>query len=202
MAQENLDLLLLPKLVVHPGGQATSAEPVLISTLLGSCIAVCLYDPINKVAGMNHFLLASKRYAKEMPVSITEAGRYGIHAMELLINDLLKLGAERKNFRAKVFGGGSVIETNSNDNFMCVGEVNSRFIKDFLSLEKIKVESMDVGGVQGRVIKFRTDNYTVYRRLIKTTAVEKLETNEYKYWKNEIKDEKKTEGGSVFLFNE
>ncbi|OQA63496.1 MAG: chemotaxis protein CheD [Treponema sp.] len=201
MNSEQPDLLHLPKIVVHPGEQAVTAEPSLITTLLGSCIAVCLYDPVNKVAGMNHFLLANRRYAKDIPMPISEAGRYGINAMELLINALLKKGAERKYFKAKVFGGAAVIQLDVQDNFMCVGDVNARFIKEFLNTEKIATESMDIGGTQGRVIKFRTDTYAVYRRFIKNTAEVALEKNEHSFWQNKLEENKKSESGTIFLFN-
>ena len=86
----------MQKITLHPGERFVSNEAVLITTLLCSSIAACLYDPVSHVAGMNHFLLASKRYSRDMPMSITEAGRYGVNAMELLINDMIHLGAEKK----------------------------------------------------------------------------------------------------------
>lgn len=200
MKADQPDLLDLPKIVVHPGEQAVTKEPALISTLLGSCIAVCLYDPVHGIAGMNHFLLANRRYAKDIPMPISEAGRYGINAMELLINAMLKLGAERKFFKAKVFGGAAVIQIDTQDNFLCVGDVNGRFIKEFLDTERIATESMDIGGTQGRVIKFRTDTFAVYRRFIKSTAEVVLEKNEHSYWQNKVEENKKAEGGTIFLF--
>src|SRR5665647_2303892 len=76
---------------LEPGELFASREPVTISTLLGSCVAACLYDPVNNVVGMNHFLLSSRRYSRDLPNFISEAGRYGIHAMELLINEMMRM---------------------------------------------------------------------------------------------------------------
>lgn len=136
-----------------------------MSTLLGSCVAACLYDPENGVAGMNHFMLSNRRYAREMPFSITEAGRYGIHAMELLINALMRHGARRANLRAKAFGGASIF-TNRDvvGNFSCVGSVNCRFIREFLDNEGIPLVASDLGGERGRVIYFDSGDYSVYVR--------------------------------------
>jgi len=197
------DVPELPKVVLHPGERHASASPVQITTLLGSCVAACLYDPVSGVAGMNHFLLANKRYSRDMPISITEAGRYGVNAMELLINDMLHLGAARKNIRAKVFGGGLVLGAVTHDNFLCVGSVNERFIKEFLHNESIRLEAEDLGGDRGRVIRFRTDTYAVYRRFIQKTQTFVIEKKELGYWKKTIEQHKKEDHtkGDVFLFN-
>lgn len=191
----------MQRVVLHPGDHYSTRETVLISTILGSCVAACMYDPVARVAGMNHFLLANRRYARNMPMSITEAGRYGVHAMELLINDLLNLGAKRQNLRVKIFGGGTVIENLAQNNFSCVGEVNKRFITEFLETEKISIEASDLGGNRGRIIRFRTDTYNVYRKYILNTATEKVETKEYRYWEHQLKVHE-AEGGTVVLFTD
>ena len=123
---------------LNPGEFHASTEPVTISTLLGSCIAACLYDPVNRVIGMNHFLLSNRRYSRELPNTLSEAGRYGIYAMELLINDMMHRGAKRKNLRAKAFGGATIFsQSREVGNFYCVSEVNVRFIREFLENERI-----------------------------------------------------------------
>lgn len=162
-----------------------------IATLLGSCVAVCLYDEQARVAGMNHFLLANFRYAKETPVCMTEAGRYGVHAMELLINAMMKRGAERSRIKAKAFGGGAVLDSvedaeRKRDSFMAVGDVNSRFIVEFLRTEKIPLTASDLGGLEGRVIHFDTGDYSVYMRKIKRSMTERVERAEREYWKHSI----------------
>ena len=97
------------RILLHPGEYRVSREPVTLATLLGSCVAVCMYDPVQRVMGMNHFLLAVQRSAGGSPMLTSEQGRYGVHAMELLINGLLKCGAQRQNLKAKAFGGGNVL---------------------------------------------------------------------------------------------
>ena len=98
------------RITLRPGDHRATTDATVLSTLLGSCVAACLYDPSARVSGMNHFLLANRRYARSMPLNVTEAGRYGIHAMELLINDMMKLGAQRARLQAKVFGGGAILD--------------------------------------------------------------------------------------------
>lgn len=189
----------LRKVVLHPGDHYATKDPALLCTLLGSCVAACLYDSVAQVAGMNHFLLANRRYAKNMPLSVTDAGRYGVHAMELLINDMLRLGADKRRIKAKVFGAGSVIDSMCNDNFLCVGDVNERFIREFLKMENIELAAEDLGGSQGRVIRFRTDNYAVYRKYIVSSKTEQLERREHGYWEKSIAQREQESGEIVFF---
>jgi len=152
---------------VLPGGYHVTSDATVIHTLLGSCVAACLYDPDAGVAGMNHFLLANRRYPQEMALCLSEAGRYGIHAMELLINEMLRRGARRNGIRCKAFGGGQVVGgTRYGDSFPCVGSVNERFIREFLSNEGIPLVASDLGGDSGRVIYFDCRDYAVYVRHI------------------------------------
>ncbi|OPX95297.1 MAG: Chemoreceptor glutamine deamidase CheD [Syntrophorhabdus sp. PtaU1.Bin002] len=180
-------------ITIYPGDHYVSKQNVLVSTLLGSCVSACLYDPVTRIIGMNHFLLSSKRYAKDMPVHLTEAGRYGVHAMELVINDMLKLGAKRNNLKAKAFGGGAVLGTaHGPDNFLCVGEVNCRFIVEFLKNDGIPLVSYDLGGQTGRVIRFSSHDFSVLVRKIKVTTTSKLVQKEKQYWKKTM-DQKEPE---------
>ncbi len=185
----------LKRVTVRPGGYYVTDHPVIVSTLLGSCVSVCLYDPIRRIAGMNHFLMSNRRYAKNMPLSIAEAGRYGIQAMELLINAMLKRGAQRENLRAKAFGGGSVIPSlGKGDNFFCVGEVNVRFIREFLKNDGIPLVMADLGGDRGRVIYFVSgNNYPVYVRKIKKILSQKLVSREKKFWIKSIAAQERAE---------
>ena len=177
------------RVVLSPGEYFASEKKVIISTLLGSCVAACLWDEQNRVVGMNHFLLAHRRYAKNEPVCHTEAGKYGIHSMELLINEMMKLGAHRENLRAKAFGGASVLDISRRDNFSCVGEVNSRFIVEFLQTDGIPLVASDLGGDVGRVIHFVSDDFSVYSRKMRKTAQERIVEEEQGFWKRSIKEE-------------
>lgn len=189
----------LPTVVIRPGEYYAAKGAFVVSTLLGSCVAVCLWDSVAKVAGMNHFLLANKRYARDLPVSITEAGRYGVQAMELMINEMMGLGAEKKRLKAKAFGGGNVLASVSTDNFNCVGSVNGRFIREFLKTEGIPLESEDLGGDLGRVIRFRTDTYAVYRRFIRKVSTIRVEKQELSFWKQSIEQHKIEEPKSILF---
>lgn len=174
---------------ILPGEYYAAREPVTIRTLLGSCVAACLYDPVNKVVGMNHFLLSNRRYARNIPVVLSEAGRYGIHAMELLINDMLKLGAKRTNLRAKVFGGGSIcLVSETRDNFYCVGDVNIRFIREFLKNDGIPLVAEDLGGEKARIIHFFFGDYSVHVKKIGRTTAPKLALTERQFWLRGIEE--------------
>ena len=131
----------LPETYIGPGEFAVSDEAVVISTLLGSCIAVALFDNIRHAGGLNHFLLP---FPKSGSV-FSDSGRYGIHAMELLINDLLKLGVTRQRLRAKAFGGSAMLSYREKAVYN-VPKMNIQFIFEFLDLEKIPVDSYCVGG--------------------------------------------------------
>ena len=180
---------------ILPGEYYATNQPVTIRTLLGSCVAACLYDPFNKVIGMNHFLLSNRRYARNIPTVLSEAGRYGIHAMELLINDMLKLGAKRENLRAKAFGGGSIyLNSETKDNFYCVGEVNTRFIREFLKNDGIPLIAEDLGGEKARVIQFVSDDYSVHvKKIVKTTTSGLVQT-ERQFWLKTIESQEKAKG--------
>lgn len=99
--------------MLEPGEYYVSNENVILTTLLGSCVAACLYDPIAGVVGMNHFLLGTGGYDGDIPVCETEPGRYGICAMETLIDNMLKSGAIYQNLHAKIFGGSSLFNVSS-----------------------------------------------------------------------------------------
>jgi len=127
---------------ILPGEYFVHNEDMLIMTTLGSCIAACIYDRNAKVGGMNHFML---------PEGSGESGRYGSYAMELLINEMMKRGANRLTMEAKVFGGGQVV---SGMTSMNVGERNTTFVMDYLKTERIPVVSKDVLDIYPRKVCF------------------------------------------------
>jgi chemotaxis protein CheD len=134
--------------VIHPGEYLATNEDIIISTVLGSCVAVALYDPTRHRGGLNHFMLPGEVHNQN--VLLDESGRYGMFAMELLINELLKQGSQKRNLIAKVFGGGHVLNT-------AVGRIpegNIRFAMEFLDTENIPIASSDVGGTDARKIFF------------------------------------------------
>ena len=129
---------------VLPGEFFVYDEDLLIMTTLGSCIAACLWDRDRKIGGMNHFMLPDGGGA-------ADSGRYGSFAMELLINEMIKRGANRSSMEAKVFGGGAVI---SGMNTINVGERNTQFVLQYLRTERISLVSKDVMDIYPRKVCF------------------------------------------------
>lgn len=174
----------ISKYVLDPGEYYVTDQCVIIKTLLGSCVAACLFDPVNRIMGMNHFLLSSERKGSEASIMTSETGRYGVNAMELIINGMLKLGAVKKNIKAKAFGGGNVL--NFAKDFEAqynVGDLNIRFLKEFLVTEKIPLVASDLGGNKGRVILFHGIDYTVFVRKIGQTHTTKIADRDRIFWK-------------------
>ncbi|MCE0558846.1 MULTISPECIES: chemotaxis protein CheD [unclassified Motilimonas] len=175
------------RVVIDPGEFYVSANRDVISTLLGSCVAACLWDPINRVFGMNHFLLASRQSGSHQPIMESQAGRYGVHAMELLINGMLHKGAQRSLLQAKVFGGGNVINLGcSGHSFFAVGSANSQFIMDFLANEGIPLQAHHLGGDHGRMIHFVGDDYSVFMKRIATSVEQQVAAEERRYFNKEL----------------
>lgn len=129
---------------VLPGEFFVARDRIAIMTVLGSCIAACLWDSRMRVGGMNHFMLPEGD-------SADASGRYGSYAMELLINEMMKLGARRESMQAKIFGGGQVMH---NFTTLNVGERNTRFVQDYLATERIPVVSEDVLDIHPRKVVF------------------------------------------------
>ena len=148
------------KISIHIGGFHASREPSVIHTLLGSCVAVCLYDHAAPIGGMNHILLPGKADLK----NFNNVSRYAINAMELLINRVMNLGGKREHLVAKVFGGANVLSSISAGNG--VGAKNIEFVLEFLQMEDITVVSRDLGGCDARKIYFHTDTNDVFLKRI------------------------------------
>ncbi len=132
---------------VLPGEFYVDSKDTPIVTVLGSCVAVCLRDAMAQVGGMNHFLLPD---GGDSGVAGT-AGRYGVNAMEMLINELVKRGGQRNRLEAKIFGGGHVMKNFTSLN---VGQRNADFTKEFLKTEGIKLVSEDLLDVHPRKVCF------------------------------------------------
>lgn len=141
------DLRDLTRVVIRIGALYVSNTPVLLDTVLGSCISVCMYDEETKIGGMNHFMLPASA-SLDPPTK----ARYGVQAMELLITRMMKMGANRKNFKAKVFGGGHVLQTLESPD--SVPQRNIAFIRQFMATERIPVVHEDVGGKRTRRVLF------------------------------------------------
>lgn len=137
----------------------TDADMALVTTL-GSCVAACIRDTRTGIGGMNHFMLPEGGEA-DSPAGAS--ARYGTYAMELLINELIKLGARRVNLEAKLFGGGNVLAGLTQAN---VGERNAIFAVDFLATEGIRVVAKDLLDEHPRkVYYFPRDGRALVRKL-------------------------------------
>lgn len=118
---------------------------VVVSTLLGSCVAACIRDPVAGVGGMNHFLLPGE----ESRGHERDAERYGDYLMELLINGLMKQGAHRDRLEAKLFGGARMMRGLSD-----IGRKNAEFAERYLRHEGVTVVGKDLGGDRGRRLQY------------------------------------------------
>lgn len=173
---------------VLPGEYYVSSDDIVVMTVLGSCISACIWDGKARTGGMNHFMLPDG-------ASGDGSGRYGSYAMELLINEMLKLGARRETMQAKIFGGAQVM---AGFTTMNVGERNTQFVLDYLAMERIPVVSQDVLDIHPRkVCFFPVSGKALVKRLAhshpETLAVEERRGNAASVAKS-------TAGGSVDIF--
>jgi chemotaxis protein CheD len=181
-----------PRFVSHArvniGQVAASAEPFELGTVLGSCVAVCLYDPIRHLGGMNHILLPGK--------SLTgRCTRYGIHAMEILINDIMQLGGDRRKLVAKAFGGANVIQELKQTP---IGDNNVKFVREFLSTEKIPLVAQRLGGSNAVILQFRTDTGKARVRDVDGSRLKQIIRDEKSYKRTHSADILYT--GEITLF--
>jgi chemotaxis protein CheD len=135
---------------VLPGEFFVSGEDIVITTVLGSCVAACIWDRCARIGGMNHFMLPGDEGGRDAdPGGL--AGRYGVFAMEQLINALIKRGGRKANFEAKIFGGGQVLRNMTTIN---IGERNAQFVERFLRAEGIRIGARDLLDVHPRRVAF------------------------------------------------
>jgi chemotaxis protein CheD len=143
------------QVTILPGEYHATRDDITLVTILGSCVAVCLHDRINGVAGMNHFLLPENPNPLIADQS-AQLMRYGEPAMNALIYDMLKLGAEWQHLEAKVFGGASMLR--SIPVAQRVGPRNAQFAIDYLQAHDIPVVRQSLGGQQARAVFFATES--------------------------------------------
>lgn len=127
--------------------RVSDSARVELTTVLGSCIATCLFDAQAGVGGMNHFLLGEPQ-ASQASAAVDE--HYGVYLMEVLINEMLAYGATRSGLRARIYGG-----ANMHSGMARIGTANAQFAKVFLERERIALVHADLGGVHARRVDFR-----------------------------------------------
>jgi chemotaxis protein CheD len=176
---------------INPGGWAIEKQRP-ISTLLGSCVAVCLYDPLLQIGGMNHFMLPSRLKTANTDTDIILSGDY---AMEILLNGLLGKGARKERLIAKAFGGGTIVTSIQ----MAIGERNATFAKEWLAREKIPLAASDFRGPWSRKVIFVPTTGEAFCKRIPTTqqTAAQVAKAELDYEKTLVKPAK---GGDVELF--
>jgi chemotaxis receptor (MCP) glutamine deamidase CheD len=142
------------EVTLYLGDVHVAHEPALVKTLLGSCIAVCLYDPLRGIGGMNHFMLPHGREDDGA------CPRFGVPAMEMLIGGLIDLGGSPRRFVAKVFGGAHVLDIDESE--AGVPQQNIAFVRGFLETGGIPVVAEDLGGYAARHVHFHTASGRVF----------------------------------------
>ncbi len=156
--------------IIHPGEYYITSEDELIGTLLGSCVSVCLHDSENHVGGMNHFMLPGRIRAEGF--LIDDYAKYGIAAINKIIDGMLDKGARKENLTAKVFGGGSILNLKGSDGRRSmIPADNIRIARILLEIEDIPIISTDVGENYTRKIIFDAHSGKVYLRRIQKGEV-------------------------------
>ncbi|AXK84069.1 chemoreceptor glutamine deamidase CheD [Pseudolabrys taiwanensis] len=178
---------------VFPGEYYVTKKPdELLVTVLGSCVAACIRDPIAHIGGMNHFMLPhhnSGNWGQD-----SRSARFGNFAMEKLINELIKAGADRNRMEVKVFGGGNVTDTSN-----AIGSENAEFVLRYLEAEGFRCAAQDLGGSLPRRIHYYPSTGRVVRKLLGTSDTFTVNREERDYGKR-LLSQKTT--GDIQLFGE
>lgn len=177
---------------ILPGEYFITGRDLVLVTVLGSCVAACIRDPGARIGGMNHFMLPE---AGKDSDSVTGApARYGTYAMEVLINEVVKMGARRSALEAKVFGGGNVLRNLTITN---VGTRNAEFVLKFLATERIPVLAQDLAHDYARKVYYYPNTGRVRLKMIRDMHNQTIIQREREYV-SRIKTEQV--GGDVELF--
>jgi len=161
---------------ILPGEYYVSSRDMVLVTVLGSCVAACVRDTATGIGGMNHFMLPqSGEDAKNL---CTSSARYGIYAMELLINELLKRGARRDRLEVKVFGGGNVLPGMTQAR---VGERNAEFVLDYVERERLNLAAADLLDDYARKIYFFPRTGKVLVKKLRSLPNDTVLKREYDY---------------------
>jgi chemotaxis protein CheD len=160
---------------IQPGECYVTALDMVLVTVLGSCVSACIRDPVARIGGLNHFMLPEAT-ADESVAS--QPMRYGVYAMEVLINDILRRGARRDRLEAKVAGGGNVLRGFGANT---VGDRNAAFVTRFLEAEGIRVLGSDLGGQHARKIYYFPATGRLRAKALRSVQNDTLEQREREY---------------------
>jgi chemotaxis protein CheD len=159
---------------ILPGEYYVTGRDMALVTVLGSCVSACIRDPESGIGGMNHFMLPGG--AERSPASAS--ARYGAYAMEVLINQLLKMGAKRGKLEAKIFGGcNALLGASANS----IGESNARFVQEFLSTEGIVIAAQDLLDVYARKVYYFPRTGRVLVKKLRTLRNDTIQQREREY---------------------
>lgn len=161
---------------IMPGEFYATSRDMLLVTVLGSCVCACIRDKASGIGGMNHFMLPGS--GVDQGDLLGESARYGVYAMEVLINQLLKMGAKRSNFEAKVFGGGAVLRGFTVAN---IGERNADFVLNFLKTERIQLAAQDLLDIYPRKVYFFPNTGRVRVKKLKKVHNDTIVNRETEY---------------------
>lgn len=162
---------------VRPGGHYVGYGNLRITTTLGSCIAACVRDPFSGVGGLNHFLLPEGCDESEQGWNPGWANRYGVHAMETLLNEVIKRGGNRSRLEIKVFGGGHVLRDSASD----VGARNVLFIRRYLETEGMRICASDLGGYCSRRLIYDVNSGRVQLKRMSSTESQRIRLRDRAY---------------------
>lgn len=150
-----------------PGEYYVTSRDMVLTTVLGSCVSACVRDTKAGIGGMNHFMLPND--VDPASRSSAAAMRYGAYAMEVLLNELIKAGANRQRLEAKVFGGGAVL---ANMTMLNIGERNADFVLRYLQTEQVRIAAQDLrGDLPRRINYFPGSGRVTVRKLNKKNDV-------------------------------
>ncbi|WP_263772887.1 chemotaxis protein CheD [Propionivibrio soli] len=180
---------------VQPGAWSVDDRQPL-STLLGSCVAVCLFDPQLKIGGINHFMLPNIGRSKHGDVDSLLSGNF---AMEALLNALLTRGAKKPRLQAKAFGGGTIIDADAGS--LTIGMRNASFTKEWLAREGIPLLSSDFLGPWSRKVLFLPFNGEAFcKRLVTSMATATVIDREEKAYAATLAQQPKSTDKKIELF--
>jgi chemotaxis protein CheD len=159
---------------IKPGEFFATTHHYIIATVLGSCVSACIRDAARGSGGMNHFMLPDEGTASAPSLS---SSRYGVFAMETLINEFVKRGSARRDLEAKVFGGAAVVEALRSD----IGAQNAQFVIDYLAVEGIRTTAVDLGGLAPRKVMYFVEDGTVLVKYLWRLTNDTIERREEEY---------------------
>lgn len=171
-----------------PGEFYITQQKEMITTVLGSCVSACVYDSTVGIGGMNHFMLPGTESSDKSD----ESARYGLFAMESLINEILKCGCKKSNLKVKLFGGGQIIKNMSD-----IGRKNAHFAKTFVYAEGITLEGSDLGLIYPRKVNFFPHLGKVMVKRLRTLHNTTIQDREQRYYDSINKEQV---SGEIELF--